>query len=132
MSDPSTNGHGPSPRPTVAVRDLAFERRWTEMAAAAANVDAERLSAFAEQRAGTSHVRDLQGRNFAREVLEELADARNYLCWWAAQLLATDDHGDMAGEINEAIGQSLSATAAAFEHAARGAALAIEWKASQP
>lgn len=131
MSTPSSNGHGPSSFPLPGLRDLAFERRWTELAAESAHVDAEHLTSFAEQRAGTSPVRDQATRNFGREVLEELADARNYLCWFAEQVLVADDHGDLAGEINQAIGQALAATAVAFEHAARARALSIEWRAAR-
>lgn len=129
MNDPHTNGHGPTEHvPMPGQRDLGFERRWTAQAATSVHADHERLSDYAEARAGSGPVIDLDSRNFAREVAEELADARNYLCWWAQQLAARDDHQELAGEINQEIGQALSAVALAYEHAARARALTIEWR----
>lgn len=110
------------------LRDLAFESMWTMMAAATVSVDPERLIAFAEQRAGDGPVRDMATRDFGREVIEELADARNYLVWMAAQLAGSDDRGELAGLINEALGGALASTVLAFDRAERVRLLAIEWR----
>lgn len=56
-------------------RDLDRERELTAHLPPSLNI-------FAEQRAGTADVRDHATRDFALEVREELADARNYLVWW--------------------------------------------------
>lgn len=67
-------------------RNLGFERDVTREAARGA-VNPVELVAYAELRAeqdhgyGRSHeVRD--GIDWLRETRAELADARNYLCWW--------------------------------------------------
>ena len=67
-------------------RDLAWERLWSQSAARSAGVDAHYLTAFAEERSGEGPVRDLSTRDFLQEVLEELADARNYLVWKRRQM----------------------------------------------
>jgi hypothetical protein len=124
MADPRFNGGPP--------RDIGFERRWTALAASTVHADGTRLSDFAEARAGRGPVRDISTRNFAREVLEELADARNYLVWWIEQLATAPGPPDeLAGEISEALGQALAATALAYEHATRARALAVEWRAGR-
>jgi hypothetical protein len=101
------------------MRDVAFERRETVLAAGRAPSAA--LIAFAEERAGTSDVRDVHRRDFGREVLEELADCRNYLVWWMGQLddLADRAHVDV-DEVNRARGwarEALAATARAYDAA---------------
>jgi alkylation response protein AidB-like acyl-CoA dehydrogenase len=123
VSDAPLNGGQP--------RDVMFERRWTALAAASARIDDDRLSSFAEQRAGDAPVRDLETRNFAREVLEELADARNYLVWWSQQVTALDDSSELTGEIIEQLGQSLASVATAFGAAERARALSVEWRAGR-
>jgi hypothetical protein len=120
-ADPRFNGGG---RP----RDIGFERRWTAQAAATVHADGNRLSDFAEARAGRAPVRDIATRNFAREVLEELADARTYLVWWLEQVVHAGGADELSGEITEALGQALAATALAYEHAGRARALAVEWR----
>jgi hypothetical protein len=113
-------------------RDIAFERRWTSLAASTVHADGARLSDFAEARAGRDPVHDLANRNFARETLEELADARNYLVWWLEQLATAPGPPDeLAGEISEALGMALAAVASAFEQTTRARTLAVEWRAGQ-
>jgi hypothetical protein len=66
------------PRP----RNIDLERNLTDQAGTAAGLDplsAESLSALADHRALPGGV--LPGRDLVQEVREELADARNYLCW---------------------------------------------------
>lgn len=123
VDEPRRNGGPP--------RDIGFERRWTALAAASVHADGARLSDFAEARAGRGPVRDLAMRQFAREVLEELADARNYLVWWVEQVIAAGEHDELSGEITEAIGQALAAVALAYEHATRARALNVEWRAGR-
>ncbi len=76
----------------VPERDLRFERAFTMQAAEAGGVGFAELIRFAEQRAGDEPVRDPGGRDFVLEVLEELADARNYLVWLAAWILTQPGH----------------------------------------
>jgi hypothetical protein len=64
-------------------RDLVVERALTSAAGNDQPVAALELSEFAEDRAGTGPVVDVEQRDFALEALEELADARNYLVWLA-------------------------------------------------
>ena len=59
----------------------------------------EGLVAFAQQRAGTTEVRNLSSRNFRKEILEEVADAFNYLCWLDDQKSVNDEGGLNAGEL---------------------------------
>lgn len=98
----------------MGARDLAFERAWTEGAGAAARVGVVELVRFAELRAGDGPVRELATRDFAREVLEELADARNYLVWHALQA-STGTPAD--GELTSGIAGALAGVAVAFDHA---------------
>lgn len=78
-------------RGSTEARDLARERAVTDDAALPRLVAiAGRLSDFAEQRAGDGPVVDAEDRDFALEVLEELADARNYLVWWIDRFAAAD------------------------------------------
>lgn len=69
------------------VRDLGFERNCTQAAAAGVSSDLVRdLIVFAESRAAArGPVEDLAIRDFTRDALEEIADARNYWCWRAQQ-----------------------------------------------
>jgi hypothetical protein len=68
-------------------RNLAAERhRVLRAVPSDLQIAARALDRFAAQRAGDRPIRDADGRDFATEVLEELADARNYLVWWAEQL----------------------------------------------
>lgn len=69
-------------------RSLELERELTNEAAKGA-VDASRLIEHAEARASSlsgEYVPDpmliAPGRDRLRDVREELADARNHLCWW--------------------------------------------------
>lgn len=110
----------------LAPRDFAFERSWTEQAAASAGATSDRLIAFAELRAGDGPVRDAAARNFGREVVEELADARNYLVWWAEQVVRSASLDELAGELSEAIGECLAAVSVAYEKAERARALSRE------
>lgn len=95
-------------------RDLEFERDWTRQAGESIHVDVDDLIRFAESRAGGVPVRQLQTRDFTREVLEELADARNYLVWRAQQELgrAVPD-GEVVGEVARALQSVAVAFAAA-------------------
>jgi hypothetical protein len=119
---PSSNGK----MRALAPRDIALEREWTKQAAASVNATSDRLIAFAEARAGQAPVRERDTRNFGREVLEELADARNYLVWWVEQIARLHSSDDLAGEITEAVGQTLAAVAIAYEHADRARGLSRE------
>jgi hypothetical protein len=123
---PHRNGATPVPDPPP--RNVAFERRWTSQAAEVVHVNAERLIEYAEHRAGPAPVRDLDTRNFAREVVEELADARNYLVWWAEQLTRADNGSDETGEMTSEICAALSHVAAAFEHAERARHHQATWR----
>lgn len=124
---PSMNGR-PDPTLTPA-RDVPLERRLTVDAAATAGVDAAYLITFAETRAGLAPVRDPDGRDFVRELLEELADARNYVCWALEQVgRGADRNPDLAGEISMAVGQSLAAVTLAFHHANHARDLAMDWR----
>lgn len=116
---PRQNGAGPD-------RDVAVERRWTTQAAATVNASAEKLVALAETRGSRATAEDLAARNFAREALAHLADARNELVWWVEQVVARADNTELAGEITEAIGQALAATALAFDRADHARTLQIE------
>jgi hypothetical protein len=109
-------------------RVLDFERRWTNDAAATVTaVPPARLIAFAEARAGDAPVRDIDSRDFGRELREELADARNYAVWWLEQIgLAEIVDTNLAADISRAIAEALAATAVAFEHADRAHDLAID------
>lgn len=127
MADSRFNGAG-APRP----RDISFERRWTTLAASTVHADGSRLSDFAEARSGRDPVREIATRNFARETLEELADARNYIVWWIEQLATAGGPDDeLSGEISEALGMALAAVASAFEQTTRARALAVEWRAGR-
>lgn len=81
-----------------------------------AGVRVEELHDFALARAGTAPVREMLGRDFAREAAEEFSDAANYLRWWLEQVSLTrrpGDHG--AAEAHGRIGRALALAAAAFE-----------------
>jgi hypothetical protein len=107
---------------SAPARDVEFERAWTRQAGESARVDVDELVAFAELRAGGEIVWDLDDRNFAREVLEELADARNYLVWWALQEALRRDPD---GEVTAAVTAALAAVAVAYAAALRGRARAL-------
>lgn len=79
-------------------RDLALERQRTIDAVATADMPVlypESLSAFSEERAGRRGVDDLMFRDFLLELLEELADGRNYLVWAGMQLDHLNDPEDL-------------------------------------
>jgi hypothetical protein len=97
-------------------RDTAFERAWTTQAAETVHVDAEGLNDFAELRAGDGPVRDLETRDFGREIVEELADARNYLTWRALQEM---HRLEADGELTEMVAHALAAVTLAYDWAAR-------------
>lgn len=82
------------------IRDTALERELTLEAGGLAGCRgaAEQLAMFAEGRAGTGPVLDLHVRDFRRELLEEIADGRNYAIWdWLQALeLQADDGGTHA------------------------------------
>lgn len=102
------------PRPEVQ-RDLQFERSWTRQAGESARARTiEQLITFAEARAGDGPVRELADRDFAREIREELADARNYLVWAARQEMANSEPD---GEMTAAIAQTLACVTQAFDGA---------------
>jgi len=61
-------------------------------------------------------VRDLASRDFGREVREELADARNYLCWMALQQMAVTDPDE---ELIALVLYALASVAQAYEYARR-------------
>lgn len=105
--------------PDEADRDLGIERDWADHACRRLPAaDLARLNDFAEQRAGHAIVRDLKARDFATEVLEELADARNYLAWWDQQIAATPTPAATTTgarmAAREALQEALVAVAVAF------------------
>jgi len=59
----------------------------------------ESLVRFAQFRSGSSQVRRLSSRNFRLDVMEELADALNYLCWLDDQRTVRGEGGLNAGEL---------------------------------
>ncbi|NBV77927.1 hypothetical protein EBR66_07210 [bacterium] len=59
----------------------------------------ESLVRFAHFRSGSGPVRRLTSRNWRVDVLEELADALNYLCWLDDAKAITDEGGLNAGEL---------------------------------
>lgn len=101
-------------------RDLAFERRWTTDAAQLLNVSPRSvgaLVAFAEARAREGGVTGFPARDLAREGLEELADARNYIVWRLRELyLPGKDGVDM--EVVTPLSVSLAHVVAAHERLA--------------
>jgi hypothetical protein len=98
------------------MRDIEFERFWTRQAAEAVKAEADELIRFAESRAGIRPVEDLAGRDFTRELLEELADARNYCVWRAQQELSKSEP---EGAVTAEVGRTLEATVLAFAAAWR-------------
>jgi hypothetical protein len=102
------------------LRDPIDERRQT-----IATVDrrlepaAQRLSDLASYRAGPAPIEDLDGRDFDRETIEELADARNYLLWWRRQAnrLAAEAGDDVTAarvrRADEHLAEALAAVVAA-------------------
>lgn len=116
-------------------RDVAHERRWTLQAAAMANVAtgvAQRLVSFAESRTLPGPLRDFGMRRWAHEALEELADTRNYLCWWSLAVVLGDDGNELVGEISEHIGQALAGVIVVYHHVEQARALEVEWRAARP
>lgn len=109
-------------------RDLHFEReRTAEAASALTAVRPDRLIEFAELRAGHGPVRDIETRDFGRELLEELADARNYATWWARQLaLWPPEDADLHIALATSISWSLAHTAVAFQHATQARELSVD------
>ena len=110
-------------------RDLQHERQLTTEAAASVSArPPARLNEFAEIRSAPYGpvVHDITGRDFSREIVEELADARNYACWWIQQLghVQVDEH--LAGELTTAIARTLASTAVAFAHATEARELAVD------
>lgn len=97
-------------------RDLKLERRLT------ATFADEALGSFAESRTLAGPVNNLHGRDFPLEVMEELADARNYAVWGVQQL---DEHpvsDALRGELEMFYGMVLKAVGEAFtasRHASR-------------
>lgn len=59
----------------------------------------ESLVKFAQFRAGSGQVRQLRSRNFRLDVMEELADALNYLCWLDDAKVVRGEGGLNAGEL---------------------------------
>lgn len=114
-------------------RDLGRERDLTARAADTQNVKADVLNAFAELRAGDGPVRERALRDFGLEVVEELADARNYCVWWLDQIAvaASGSVDELPGEITEQIALSLAAVTVAFHHADRAKQLHAKWRASR-
>jgi hypothetical protein len=112
--------------PPAAARDIPFERDWIAWVAEAAGQDPARLMVFAEQRAGQDPVRGAAGRDFGLEALEELADARNYLVWWAEQTLRSDPRGELGGEISAALGRAGSALVTAWAEVEQARALTAQ------
>lgn len=90
-------------------RNVDFERTATEQYAHGMDVD--ELIRFSQARADAhGPTRPARPQGLRREVLEELADARNYLVWW----LQAIHHDEIEGD-PDAIGRSLAAVAVAWE-----------------
>lgn len=84
------------------LRDVTFELEATITAARSVNVD--HLNQFATLRADAGGAyRPAPERDLHREVLEELADARNYLVWWMQRVVAGEDDADPVA-LSEALG----------------------------
>lgn len=125
--DPTRNGrcacgkriHSLSARPPVTEeralqRSIPMEREITEFAASPyPKYVARALIRFAEDRIREGPVRFDPGRDMVQETREELADARNYLCWIA--LKAAHDRADNEDEIRAAIARCLQAIIEAWE-----------------
>jgi hypothetical protein len=79
-------------------------------------VDASELNRFAQLRAGDGPVRELATRDFTRELLEELADARNYSVWRALQEVVKPNPD---GELTALVAGGLASIAASFDWATR-------------
>lgn len=114
-----------------APRNLELERQRTmEPAALLFELRPITLCRLAELRAGSGPVVDIETREFDREVLEELADARNYIVWRLQQidLAITAANGSGRGfeEIRASWVQAMAGVAFAWEHAARAERLALE------
>ena len=75
------------PLPGWFFRNLEVEREITFRAAGDNNI-AESIIQYSESRMMQGPWRDLLTRDFRTDLLEELADARNYLCGWADQRVA--------------------------------------------
>ena len=72
-------------------RNTRFERMVTRMAA---SIKVDSLNRMAEARADKfGPLRPKPCRDLRREVMEELADARNYLVWWIQE--ETNDEARM-------------------------------------
>ena len=69
------------PRDLLGERVLTLQASPLEMSPPDALAAAQHLSQFAEHRAGRGPVVDLPTRDFRQEILEEIADGRNYACW---------------------------------------------------
>jgi len=72
------------PLPGWWFRNLEVEREITFRAAGDNDVAASIIQ-FSESRMDEGPWRDLLTRDFQQDLLEELSDARNYLCGWADQ-----------------------------------------------
>ena len=97
------------------VRNIPLEREWTAAAAEDVGAAADRLNDFADSRARPGPVDISNGRDLEREAAEELADARNYLCWSIAQLEAIG-HDSIRGHTRRRrLRRVLALTALAFD-----------------
>lgn len=72
------------PLPEWWFRNLEVEREITFRAAGDNDVAASIIQ-YSEARMNDGPWRDLLTRNFRTDLLEEISDARNYLCGWADQ-----------------------------------------------
>lgn len=80
------------PQPESRERDVQLERDITLQAAKVAGVDPWPLIRFSESRIADGPI-DLP-RDWDREFLEEMSDARNYSCWAIAELQMQGDPED--------------------------------------
>lgn len=102
-------------------RDPRFERELTAHAARMYGVADADLSDFAQQRADTHGGPTVNlDRDFGREALEELADARNYSVWWLQQSYLVH-HRDQAAlvEGREAVLLGMGAVVLGAHHISR-------------
>lgn len=103
----------PAPELEPDLRDEAFETEATLTAARQAGVDGRALDAFARARTLPGPVRDHATRDLRLEVLEELADGRNYIVWSLEQARAA---GTLTVERQHFLMGALGALAVAWHH----------------
>lgn len=92
------------------MRNRDFERELTSWVAKQAGVNSDSLSAFAEARAdaGAREYGDDPmdwERSYLLEALEEIADARNYACWWHQRAQTNKDGDERLTEVSQYVNE---------------------------